>query len=200
MHTHVHTLTLSLSVPSCCTSSYTPGTGGGQRSPCSEFSGFRGYTQHHGDVVGWGQPRSAVRHQDGSGHVGGDPAGQEQGAVGHLRLVARPLQRNGLEGTSSLASGTTWGTPETKIPPMYIHFNYNMLKEINYYIDSKSKQSSKQSLPSLRKPSVPETGPGATVLTRTPLGPHSTARCLVIASGDGRGNIKSSESHLDIIM
>lgn len=39
-------------------------------------------------------------------------------------------------------------------------------------------------LPSLRKPSVPETGPGAMALTRTPLGPHSTARCLVIASAD----------------
>lgn len=41
-----------------------------------------------------------------------------------------------------------------------------------------------QGLPSLRKPSVPEMGPGAMALTLTPLGPHSTARCLVIASAD----------------
>lgn len=46
---------------------------------------------------------------------------------------------------------------------------------------------------------MPETGPGATVLTLTPLGPHSTARCLVIASGERRGNIKSLHSHFDII-
>lgn len=39
-------------------------------------------------------------------------------------------------------------------------------------------------LPSLRKPSVPEIGPGATALTLTPLGPHSTAKCLVMASCD----------------
>lgn len=38
--------------------------------------------------------------------------------------------------------------------------------------------------PSLRKPSVPEMGPGAMALTLTPLGPHSTARCLVMASAD----------------
>lgn len=42
----------------------------------------------------------------------------------------------------------------------------------------------RKGLPSLRKPSVPEMGPGAMVLTLTPLGPHSTARCLVIASAD----------------
>lgn len=41
-----------------------------------------------------------------------------------------------------------------------------------------------KNVPSLRKPSVPETGPGAKALTLTPLGPHSTARCLVIASAD----------------
>jgi len=74
--------------------------------PRSEFSRFRGgYTQQHGDVVGRGQPRPAVRHQDGSGHIGGGPAGQEQGAVGHLRLVAGPLQRDGPERTHKLRCG-----------------------------------------------------------------------------------------------
>ena len=96
--------------PSSCTSSYTPGSGGGQESPCSEFSGFRGgYTQQHGDVVGWGQPRPAVRHQDGSSHIGRGPAGQEKSTVGHLCLVSCSLQRNGLERTGSLPSGTAWG-------------------------------------------------------------------------------------------
>lgn len=54
-------------------------------------------------------------------------------------------------------------------------------------------------LPSLRYPSVPEIGPGATVLTLTPLGPHSTARCLVMASGDGRGNTESLDTHLQTV-
>lgn len=45
-----------------------------------------------------------------------------------------------------------------------------------------------KSLPSLRKPSVPDIGPGANVLTLTPLGPHSTARCLVMASVDRERN------------
>lgn len=38
-------------------------------------------------------------------------------------------------------------------------------------------------LPKRRIPSVPEMGPGAMVLTRILLGPHSTARCFAIASG-----------------
>ena len=46
---------------------------------------------------------------------------------------------------------------------------------------------------------MPETGPGARVLTLTPLGPHSTARCLVIASGERRGNTESLHSHFDTI-
>ena len=37
-------------------------------------------------------------------------------------------------------------------------------------------------LPSLRKPSVSFTAPGATQFTLTPSGPHSTARCLDIPS------------------
>lgn len=38
---------------------------------------------------------------------------------------------------------------------------------------------------------MPEIGPGATALTLTPLGPHSTARCLVIAS------VKLHSAHLN---
>ena len=33
-------------------------------------------------------------------------------------------------------------------------------------------------------------GPGARVLTLTPLGPHSTARCLVMASVDHNGEYR----------
>lgn len=106
-----------------CASSYTPGPGGGQESPCSEFSRFRGgYTQQHGDIVGWGQPSSTIRHQDGSGHVGGDPAGQEKSAVGHLGLVACPLQRDGLERTSSLSSGTAWGNKHSDVLSLTLHY------------------------------------------------------------------------------
>lgn len=107
-HTSAHNLGHTVWTSSC-TSSYTPGSGGGQESPCSEFSRFRGgYTQQHGDVISWGQPRPAVRHQDGSGHIGGDPAGQEKSAVGHLCLVACSLQGNGLKRASRLPSGATW--------------------------------------------------------------------------------------------
>ena len=42
-------------------------------------------------------------------------------------------------------------------------------------------------LPSRRKPSVPLMGPGARLLTRMFWGPHSTARCRVIASAREAG-------------
>lgn len=41
---------------------------------------------------------------------------------------------------------------------------------------------SPRALPSRRNPSVPLMGPGARLLTRMFWGPHSTARCRVIAS------------------
>ena len=39
-------------------------------------------------------------------------------------------------------------------------------------------------LPSLRSPSVPNIGPGAIELTRTPFGPHSILMCRVSASSN----------------
>lgn len=41
---------------------------------------------------------------------------------------------------------------------------------------------SPRALPSRRNPSVPLMGPGARLLTRMFWGPHSTAKCRVIAS------------------
>lgn len=68
------------------------------KSPCSEFSRFRsGYTQQHGDIICWGQPWATISHQNGPGHIGRGTTGQEKSAVGHLGLVACPLQRDRLE-------------------------------------------------------------------------------------------------------
>lgn len=85
---------------------YTPGTG---RGAVSEFSRLRGsYTEQHGNIIGWGEPAPAVSHHDVARHIGGGAAGQEQHAVGHLSLVACPLQRNGWEGAHAVCSVATW--------------------------------------------------------------------------------------------
>lgn len=109
---------------SSCTSSNTPGSGRGQESSCSELSRFRGhYTQQRGEVIEWGQPRAAIHHQDGSCHVRRCSAGQKESAVGHFCLVACSLQRNGLEGTSSLCTSTTWEY-KRKSPSLTVNYKH----------------------------------------------------------------------------
>lgn len=126
-HNHILNHTVSPHGPQAAPPPTHLGQEEDRRAPCSEFSGFRGgYTQQHGDVVGRGQPRSAVRHHDGSSHIGGSPAGQEKSTVGHLCLVACSLQRNGPERTSSLASGTTWGSERKKIHDQILTLLYYM--------------------------------------------------------------------------
>lgn len=85
---------------------YTPGTA---RGAVSEFSRLRGSnTEQQGHVIGWGEPAPAVSHHNVARHIGGGAAGQEQHAVGHLSLVACPLQRNGWEGAHAVCSVATW--------------------------------------------------------------------------------------------
>ena len=48
-------------------------------------------------------------------------------------------------------------------------------------------------LPRRRNPSVPLMGPGARLLTRMFWGPHSTARCRVIASAGEAGRVREKQ-------
>ena len=51
-------------------------------------------------------------------------------------------------------------------------------------------------IPSFLIPSVPSMGPGAMQLIRMFCGPHSTAKCFVIASADGKMMIPSFGTHI----